>query len=162
MKQWANLDARERRLLIIIGVLLGLLLLWAVIWQPLVNKSTRLADTVRKQQADLAWMRSAQEEIKRLRNGGNSDSTTASGQSLLGALDQSIRRDKLGPALKRLEPDAEGKGVRVWFEQASFDDVIYWLGEAQNSHNVRVDSITVDRAGSGGLVNVRLTLEGGQ
>ena len=72
----------------------------------------------------------------------------------------SAKRSQLGTALKRVEPDG-AHGVRVWLEQAPFDDMIRWLGELKNNSGVRITSVTVDQQGAAGLVNARLMLEEG-
>jgi len=47
-------------------------------------------------------------------------------------------------------------------EAAAFDDVISWLEKLQLQYRTRVTSITIDRQDRNGLVDVRVTLEGGQ
>lgn len=83
------------------------------------------------------------------------------GQSLLAVVDQAARKDRLGTVLKRIEPEGT-RIVRVWFEQAIFDDVLLWLGNLQNTYGVRITSISIDhQGGSSGSVNARVELEGG-
>ena len=49
--------------------------------------------------------------------------------------------------------------VRVSLEQASFDDLVTWLGSLQRNHGVSVADISIDRQPDSGRVNVRLTLK---
>ncbi len=164
MKAWfANLDPRERNALIFGGALLAMVLAYVLLWQPFSARAARLEQTVEEQRALKQWMQNAALEAQRLRAAQVPGSMKAgmSGQSLLAVVDQAARQDRLGTALKRIEPEGTSI-VRVWFEQAIFDDVLLWLGDLQNTYGVRITSISIDHQGSSaGSVNARVELEGG-
>lgn len=159
MKEFlANLNPRERRLVYIGGVIAAVLLFYAAVWAPLANKVERLRETVAEQQQLATWMQQASQEVQRLRKAAGSAKRPR--QSLLALADQSAKRQGLGQAIKRVQPEGQDK-VNIRLEGAAFDDVVTWLEKLQMQHGVRVATITIDRQDQPGLVDVRLTLEGG-
>lgn len=157
-----NLSARERNALIIGGIILGVLLAYAALWKPFSNKVEKLEHTVEEQRALQQWINTASAEAQRLRATKNTNSTmqNTAGQSLLSLVDQAAKQDHLGTALKRIEPEGATK-VRVWIEQAPFDDVVLWMGNLKNAYGAQVTNVSIDRQGASALVNARITVEGG-
>lgn len=158
----ANLDPRERNALIVGGIILGVLLAYAVLWKPFSNKVEKMESSVQEQHALQQWINTASAEAQRLRATQNTHSTrqNTAGQSLLSVVDQAAKKDRLGSALKRIEPEGATK-VRVWIEQAPFDDVVLWMGNLKNAYGVQVTNASIDRQGTSALVNARITVEGG-
>ena len=156
-----NLNPRERNALVIGGIILGVLLIYTVLWAPFSNKVEKLEHTVQEQRALQLWINTASAEAQRLRATKSTHSTAQNiaGQSLLSVVDQAAKQDRLGSALKRIEPEGASK-VRVWIEQAPFDDVVLWMGNLQNTYGVRVTNVSIDRQGTSALVNARITVEG--
>lgn len=159
MKAWFNhLEANERRMLIIGAPLLLVMLLYAGVWDPLVGKAEALRVSTAEQQSLLAWMRGAAQEVKQLRGSGGQRVKSASGGSLLSLVDRTAKSGRLGPALKRVQPDGEAS-VRVWLESASFDDTVRWLTALETRHGVRVVSSVFQALEAPGRVDVRLVFE---
>jgi general secretion pathway protein M len=160
MKAWfAGLDPRERRLVIMAAALLGVLLLYVGLWEPLVNSVDRLRSSTAQQQSVLAWMQQAAQEVKQLRGGGTV-ARPATGQSLLSLVDSSAKSGRLGTALKRVQPDGEQR-VRVWLEAASFDDLVRWLATLQQHQGVHVVSSVFEAKEEAGRVDARIVFEAG-
>ena len=73
--------------------------------------------------------------------------------------DSTARSNGLGAALKRVEPEGS-RNVRVWLENASFDQVMKWLGTLNTTYGIRTDSASLERvADATGRVNARLSLQ---
>ncbi len=161
MKEFlANLNPRERRLLYIGSAVAAVLLLYLAVWAPLSAKVDRLREGVARQQALEAWMQQASQEVQRLRKATATGSGQRPRQSLLALTDQSARQRGLAQAIKRVQPDGQDK-VNIRLEGAAFDDVVTWLETLQSQYRVSVATITIDRQDQPGLVDVRLTLQGG-
>jgi general secretion pathway protein M len=157
MKDWfAGLEPRERRLVTGGGVLLLVLLLYLMIWEPIAGNYQGLKDGVAEQKKTLAWMKQGAAELKLLQRGGSSAARGLGGRSLLAVVDQSARSGGLGPAIKRIEPEGS-KGVKVWLEGVAFDPMILWLGQITRTYQIETSIITIEPQG-GGRVNARLTL----
>jgi general secretion pathway protein M len=156
VKEWFNaLALRERVMVSIAAVFIVLALIYAVAWSPLNSSVSRLEQSVEEQQVLKQWMQQSATEVNRLRNaaGGAADH-----RSLLAVVDQTSKQSQLAPAVKRIEPDGQ-ELVRVTLEQASFDDLVTWLGSLQRNFGVSVADVSIDRQAASGRVNVRLTLQ---
>ena len=156
MKEWfTSLAPRERAMVSIAAAVVVLALVYAVAWSPLASSVTRLQQSVEEQQALKQWMQQAAAEVNQLRGAaGASDDH----RSLLAVVDQTSKQSQLGPAVKRIEPDGQ-ELVRVSLEQASFDDMMSWLGSLQRSFGVSVADVSIDRQAASGRVNARITLK---
>lgn len=154
----ANLSSSERRTLAIAAVVSSILLLYVAMWKPVFSSAETLRQQLVTEKETLSWMRVASQEINVLQ-GGNSVVVDRGGRSLLSIVDQAARNNKLGLALKRVEPKGENE-VRVRLEQASFNDVARWLSQLQNKYGISVKTITVDRQNASGIANVNLMLKG--
>lgn len=158
MKEWWDaLGARERLILIVGAALLALLLLWAVLWQPLVSGVRQMEDEVTAQRENLRWMQTSAAELQQLRGSATPAAAGLGGRSLLAVADQSARSAGLGNGLKRIEPES-ADAVRVRLEGVAFDTVIMWLDGLARESGVLASSVTVERAATANQVNVRLTL----
>ena len=73
---------------------------------------------------------------------------------ILALVTQQAKRSNIN--LKRFEPD--GDGLRIWLEDAVFDDAIRWLEELNQKHNIQIKQINVERSEASGLVDLRGTL----
>ncbi len=161
MKNWWNSLGERKRWLVGSGaVLTAVFLIYALLWQPFHNQRQHLRQAVAAQRQELAWMRQAAVEVKRLGN-AESSSTPRRGeqQSLLTLVDQTARTAGLGTAMKRIEPQGNDK-LRVQFEQVNFDQLIRWLGSMEQEYRVTLVNATVDRQPETGRVDVHLVLQG--
>ncbi|CDH43459.1 type II secretion system protein GspM [Candidatus Contendibacter odensensis] len=155
---WDRLSVRER-LLVAGGTALTLaLLLYALVWQPLQAGSRRLRHSVTEQRAELAWMRQAAAEIKRLEN-ANSTRPASDGRSLLTLVDQTARTAGLGSSLKRVAPQGDDK-LSAQLDLVEFDPFIVWLGALERNHRLTIVNLSVDRTAAAGRVNARVILQG--
>jgi general secretion pathway protein M len=158
VKEWFNgLAPRERIMVSIAAVVVGLALVYVAAWSPLTSSVARLEQSVEEQQTLKQWMEQSAAEVKQLRNAAGAAGTDDH-RSLLAVVDQTSKQSQLGPAVKRIEPDGQ-ELVRVTLEQASFDDMMTWLGGLQRSFGVSVADVSVDRQADNGRVNARLTLK---
>lgn len=157
MKQWwSNLNAREQRIFIAAGAVLLILVVYLFAWEPLVKERTRLQGAIAKLQADKVWMQQAAGQVKQLRRGGAVARQPVS--SLLGVINSTAKPVLKGAELKRVEEDRSA-GVRVWIDQAAFDDLVIWLGDLKKRYGIDASSVSVERIGKPGRVNVRLILQ---
>ena len=147
-----SLSPRDRRTLLIGGVIAAILLVFAVIL-PLDGRVSRLHAEVTRKQADLVWMRSAAPEIAAAGPVRNT-----SGESLIVIVDQSARESGLGSSLAGSQPSGRG-GLNVQLEKAPFDTLVGWLARLSQQNGVQVESATIDTAGSPGTVNASLVLK---
>jgi type II secretory pathway component PulM len=145
-----SLSERDRRTLLIGGVVAALLLLYVVI--QLDSSVSSAHKRIIKKQADLAWMRTAAPELA-----ATSSHVGANGQSLLVLVDSSARESGLASSLAGSDPAGPG-GLSVRLQKAPFDALIPWLARLSQQNGIRVDTASIETAGSPGLVNASLVL----
>jgi len=155
---WSKLQARERRMLAIGGVLVALMLGYALLWYPLAHLRATLTTRVARQSDDLAWMRQHLAQAQGFKAQGARGRADRQGKSLLALADVSARGAGLAGALKRVEPTG-GNSVRVSFEIADFDNLIDWLDSLGRDYGVQVTDFSADKVEGLGLVNARATLQ---
>ena len=160
MKDWFNgLGSRERLLLISGAAVLGVFLLYALIFSPMHTSYETLKTRVVAQRDTNSWMKQSAQLLQQLKSSRGPAAQGLGGKSLLAMADSTARSNALGPFLKRVEPEGR-KNVRVWLEGASFDQMVKWLGQLSSAYGIGIDSITMERSSdTAGRVNARLTLQ---
>jgi len=146
-----SLSERDRRTLRIGGVIAVLLLIFGVI-VPLESSVSSAHKRINKKQDDLAWMRSVGPELA-----AAGPVRAGAGESLLVIIDRSARESGLGGALAGSEPSGPGN-LSVRLQKASFDTLVAWLARLSQQNGIRVDTASVESAGTPGLVNASLVL----
>lgn len=154
---WTNLQSRERLVLIAGSVVSALLLIYLLVVEPYQKELTRLESSVVEQREVLAWMRQASAQVGQTQ-AGKKTASRPPGQSLLSLVDGSARKHGLAKAVKRVQPDG-GNAVRVWLEQAVFDDFIKWSGQLEEEYGLDLDEVLVERDEAPGMVRVRLLIK---
>lgn len=162
MTWWNTLSLRERWIVGIGAGLVGVLLFYALIWHPLQRNLAALHQSVGELRNDVAWMRQAAGDVKRLSSTAeaNSQDTPVRDESLLVFVDRTARSAGLGPAVKRVEPQGADQ-LQIRLEQVSFDQMIRWLGNLEQEHGIALINAVVDRQTESGRVDARLVLQGG-
>lgn len=155
---WTQLSDRDRRVLLVGGVLACVLLAWAFIWQPLQVRRSLLVEQLDNAHRDLAFVRVGEAEVERLRNSGVQSRADRQGKSLLALADLTARGANLDGVLKRLEP-VGSRSVRATFEFAAFDSIVAWLEGLSRDYGIKVSDFSSDRVDATGLVNARITLD---
>jgi len=153
IRSFESLDERERRMVVIGGVCIALLLVFGVIL-PLDRSVAHAQARVAAKQADLAWMRGVAPELAAA---GPPVNAPTSQQSMLVVVDRAAREAGLGTALTSSEPSGAG-GLQVRLEKAPFDAIVAWLARLSEQDGIRVDSATMDNAGQPGVVNAGVVL----
>jgi general secretion pathway protein M len=147
-----SLSPRDRRTLLVGGVIVAILIVLAVIL-PLDHSVSHLQSQVARKQADLVWMRNAAPEIA-----ASGPVRSNSGESLIVIVDQSARESGLGNSLAGSQPSGPGE-LSVQLEKAPFDALIGWLARLSQQNGVQIESATIDTAGQPGTVNATLVLK---
>lgn len=159
MKEWfQGLTQRERVMVQVTAVVLVIFILYLVVIAPISNSYSRNKKNVESATETLAWMRSAATEVKSIQSSGGAVSGPQGKQFVLSTIDRSAKKAGLAAVMKRVQPEGES-GVRVWFENAAFDELIKWLAMIETKHGLLVNEINVEQTESSGLVNVRVFLE---
>jgi general secretion pathway protein M len=151
---WSSLADRERRVLSTGAAALGLIVLYAGVWDPVAGARARHETDLQAARALAIQLESLAAAAPRA---GAGATPAGAGQSLLAVIDQSRKSSALTKPPSRLQPEGDGT-VRIWLEDVPFDALLRWLAELQTRYGVRVDDADIERESGPGLVNARLTL----
>ncbi len=155
MNEWfQGLSDREKRIVLVGAVALTIMLFYMLLWNPLSGSVSNLHKSVESESKNLAWMKAAAQEVKGKNRGGGAG-VQRGDESLMTLIDRTVREGTLGAALKRVQPDKDGV-VRVWLEDAPFDDMVFWLGSLKNAYGITVDNAVIERSERPGYVKARL------
>ena len=153
LKTWyAGLQQREQRVVAAGAVALALMILIGGILFPLQSAVSSAIKGSETRREDLAWMRVNAPEIRA--RGGDLPADT--GEAPVVLVDRVGREVGLASSLRGTQPNATG-GVRVQLEAAPFDTVVTWLDTLDRHYGLAIESISVDRTPTPGLVNASIS-----
>jgi type II secretory pathway component PulM len=158
MRDWfESLEARERLFVVLGAVIVSIALLWGLIWVPLDKGHSDVKQRVSTWERSLAELRPLA-SMPRPQNGSRPASAAAAAQSPVVVVDSTLRTHGLGQP-KRSQPTPNG--IRVEFENVSFDKLVVWLGDLSSQYGMEVQagSLSTATPASPGRVNATLTLE---
>ncbi|HEX5048711.1 MAG TPA: type II secretion system protein M [Gammaproteobacteria bacterium] len=153
MKNWfANLQPRERMIVVVGGALAVLVVLWLAAISPFLERSAELRASVDRKQRLLV-------DLGRVAGAQQSRSTTGTNnppqQTLYVLVDSTAKQHGLQvPRTRQEGPD----GVNVSLQNAPFDALKEWLIELETTHAVSVESASISSAREQGLVNGQVFL----
>ena len=158
-ERWQQLQARERGLIVLAAIVIAIVLIWLLLWEPLQQARENHRSRIVEQQSLLLWLQSIEPEVSRLR-AEQSSTALSNNRSPIGRIDQSARNAGLAGALQRIEP-AAGNQVRVVFEQVEFAALMNWLSRLLAEQPFRVEQFSAQRGLSSGRVDVVVVLQTG-
>jgi general secretion pathway protein M len=158
-KQWLErfnqLQVREQWLVGAGAVFVVVVLLWAAIWQPIMGgraaRATQLADA----RAIATRLETVAAQVQSRRGGP----AARSSESVLAVVSRTSRNALAGKAPKNIQD--EGAHVRVWLEDATFNDLVTWIADLQRTYGIRVARADIEKKPTPGVVDARLQLERG-
>ena len=159
MKEWLDsLEPRERLFVVGGAVAVALALIYAFVWVPLDKGHDSTRSSVE------AWQRSLT-ELRPLRGvqapTANATRPAANNQQTpVVIVDQTLRARGLDRSLRRSQPTTSS-GIRVEFENVSFDDLVQWLDDLSSQYAMEVasGSMSTSTQAGPGRINATLTLE---
>lgn len=158
MKDWFEaLEPRERLFVGIGTIVVAIAIFWGLIWMPLDKGHRDALDRVTTWEQSLAELRPLASQPQPV-NGTQSRPSVSPTQSPVIIVDTTLRNRSLGQP-KRSQPTPNG--IRVEFENVSFDDLVLWLGDLSNQYGMEVQagSLSVATQAGPGRINATLTLE---
>jgi len=155
---WNQLAARDQRILLWGGIALSMILVYFFAWEPFAIEKQRLTKQLSEQEATWQWMQQAAQDIQRLQTQAKPNAPRNSQTSLLTLVDQSIRNSILRNASKRIEPKGDTQ-VRVDFTAVRFNDLLQWLTQLHNRHQITINSLNLERLAQDGQVKAYVRLE---
>ncbi|RKW38413.1 MAG: type II secretion system protein M [Lautropia sp.] len=154
LQKWASLAPRDRRMLIIAGCFLLVIIFWQVLLEPAWVGRQRLQKTLPTLRADLAQMDHMAAEARELANAADAPAETVAQVTV--RLEQSLLARGMDKEAAKVQ--AQGDIIEVRFHQAPFENWIFWLDAAVRETRTRIVDLSVTRE-SPGVFSGRLALE---
>ena len=153
MRSWfLQLNQREQVSLLVLGLAMGLYLLYMLVWSPLESARDSLAQQNAGVATSLQRVDAMVSEITRLRESG---ARPGARRNLTSLINQST--SALALPVSRLQPNSRGE-IQVRLENAAFDDLLTWLYQMEYREGLLVREVSVTQAGSVGRVNATVRI----
>ncbi len=152
-QRWQHLPSRERMALLVLSGFLVLVLVYVMVWQPIVQRVDRARSYYQSQQVLYTYI---QENAAKARQLGAAKTVLAPEQ-LQGLVTSSAQQR--GLTLERMDNDGSS-GLLISLAKAPFEPMLLWLSELQRQ-GVRLSEVNLDRADTG-KVDAKVTLQAGQ
>jgi len=151
---WSARNPREQAILAGGAAVLGLVLIYTVLWEPAADGRARLSRSLPALRAELAEMQTLAQEARGL---NASPAPALRGEALTQALQDSL--GKYGLKATRLAAGADNS-VQVQLDKAPFGAVAGWLQDVRQQQRLKVTDARIVYVGATALVNVSATLQG--
>ncbi len=149
LKQKFNtLNEREQKLVILAGIAIVIGLFYFIIWSPLANGVEFQKQQLKNQQVLLTYVQDSAQRARQLRaSSGNS-------RGFRGSLPQAVNTttNRHNIVISRMQP--KGDEMQVWIDQATFSDLIAWLG-ALEGMGVVIQQADITEGNASGYIRVR-------
>ena len=146
-----GLQPNERTMVTALVAFLMVVVMYTSVWRPLHEWSSRADASYQRQLAVLDWMRLHENEAKAA--GQRADATRESG-----SLPTVVANSAAHAGLQLLRYQPEAGGISVVLQNQSFDALIAWIADLEQTDHVSVKQISVDAQTAPGMVNARITL----
>lgn len=151
---WSARNPREQAILAGGAAVLGLVLIYSVLWEPAADGRARLSRSLPAMRAELAEMETLAQEARGL---NASPAPALRGDALTQALQDSL--GKYGLKATRLAAGADNS-VQVQLDKAPFGAVAGWLQDVRQQQRLKITDARIIYVGATALVNVSATLQG--
>lgn len=149
--RWASLGARERRLVIAAGALVGVALLWWVGLQPALRTLRETPPRIAQLDEELRVMRGLAAESQQLKSAPTINQSQAA-RALQAATERLGESGRL---------NLQGDRATLTLQSVPAEAMLGWLNEARSAGRARVVQAQLTRSGDGYNGTVVLSLPGG-
>ena len=141
---WQQLEPRERLILGWGGVIVALILFYALIWQPWHKSIDRMSESIQKMRSDLVWVRLHGDAIS---NGGKALDKKVKGaeKSLLSIIETTAKSNKVRSAIQQMVPSKNATQVKVVLEDVNFNAWVKWTDLLVNQYGVNIIEANAER-----------------
>ena len=149
---YAGKEPRERLTFGALAVAAAVVFLWAGVWQPLADWQAAQANRRGNAQNLLEWLQANESRARTAVQQGTSESS----RSILPIVTRAA--EARGLEVGRLQPESDGV-VSVTLQGQSFNDVIGWIAELDDTQGITVVRAALDAQEAAGRVNAQLRLQ---
>lgn len=142
---WASLEPRERAVLGYGSIIVAIILLYALIWQPWQNSLSFMEASVSNMRTDAIWMEQRAEDMTQGVVGSRKKAAQGAEQSLLSVVEQTANQVGLRSAIQQMVPNQENGDVRVVLESADFNKWVQWVDNLYKNYGVDISQINAEK-----------------
>jgi type II secretory pathway component PulM len=158
MKEWwLNLSLREKQAIALGAFLLGLFLIYEMIFASLFNATTALREKIHKNQTLLSWMKDGDTRLQELQN-SHTVTTTNDSSSLLSRIQNDLKHTPLQKNVLQLQ-QADNDSFEMHLQQVSFDNMMSWLIKLCGTQQLTITDMFIKPSGDAGIVDATLKLK---
>lgn len=158
MKQWfMMLSSREKTIVSIAAVIVPIMLFWLLILQPTINKRESLGAQITDRSEILQQMRGLSSEITQLKRTGIGTKKVSRGNPQQ-KVESALRTWRLRPNLGVMSAP-NGNTVRLNLKDAEADNIMRFLYDVENKHDLAVKQLSLKPTKDIGIANASITLE---
>ncbi|SAL41506.1 general secretory pathway protein M [Caballeronia arvi] len=150
---WEVRTPREKTLLMWGGIVLGIALVYLVLWAPAYEGRARLRQTLPAMQRQLATMNAQANEARSLEPAA--EGVMPTGGALRDALAKSLADNGMQPT----QIQVIGAAVQIQLKNASFPNWTMWLDDARKQFKVQVSEARVTALKQDGQVDLTASLQ---
>lgn len=148
---WTTLAEREQRALLVASAVVGIFILYAGIWSPIVSHLDYMRKQIKTQQNTLAWMKTADKEIQKFAGQKPQETKAMTSLMLISVLQKQIKHAGLEPNLVGLK-QASDDAVEMHFQKVEFDKLISMLTAVVKEYHINIVQMSAT-AEAPGVVN---------
>ncbi|MFQ3208677.1 MAG: general secretion pathway protein M [Colwellia sp.] len=145
---WQQLNNREQRLVVAMGLFFIVFIFYSTIWKPINNSIIEANSKLARQQELLTWVQDNTALYKQIKKSNGKPTLTA---SISSATNRSAKTYKL--TITRMQP--QGDDLQVWIDSTPFTQLLFWLEHLTNNEGLQVKAIDLTLGDSIGEVKVR-------
>ncbi len=155
IQQWFSmLNTREKTMVFGgLGIVL-LILIWAIILEPLKTQNIKLETQVQERETELRWMQMAQSNILQAQNNPVGKRPVAPSNPSQ-VIERALQKYKLKKGLKQMRGSDE---IRISLKDVNVDRVMQFLGELETKYSLQILKMDITPLDKKGAVNASLRL----
>lgn len=148
IKKFHQLTEREQILVILSVVVIVIGAFYWIVWSPLNSSLERNRAAVAAKKADIIWLKKNTAKAIQLRK------SMGTAKPFTGSLPQAVNQtaSRVNIAISRMQP--QGDALKVWVDQAPFNDVLSWL-QALESRGIKIIDLDLAESDAPGQIKIR-------
>lgn len=154
---WLQLAPREKKAVSIGSAALGIFILYATIWSPILNHNDELRQGIRTNAATLAWMQNADKEIQKAKTESQTQTTMTSPAMMLSFLQKEITVAGLSSSLMQLK-QSSNETINLQFKKVEFDKLMKLLIDITQKQKITITQMSSVSGVSPGIVDVDIAV----
>lgn len=154
---WESLQDRERQMLSIGVIIVGVLMIYGLIWSPLSDAVLDRKTQVESQQQLLIYLQQASAKIERLKALGIAVDASVDNTGLLTLVEQTLGSQQLNSYLKQVQQPQQNQ-IALTFEKVPFDKLMQWLQILSTTRGIHVQNLSATRLMVIGTADVQMVL----